>query len=174
MITVNVSEKPGRGRIKKIEVKRLVREIILSINSSPFFPFPLNTTEVSILFCDDSFIRGLNKDYRGKDKATDVLSFGMVESADEESSGEWSVGDRIESPILGDVVISLETAARQHEQFGTTYEEELVRLLVHGIHHLMGFEHEGVTKGIALKMKRSENSVFEKVRNRAVSIVGKF
>jgi probable rRNA maturation factor len=80
----------------------------------------------------DVEIRELNRDYRDKNRATDVLSFSLVE-------GEWS-GFR--GTMLGDVVISIETAARQARARHRSLNEEVTRLLIHGILHLLGHDHE--------------------------------
>ncbi|MFH1617203.1 MAG: rRNA maturation RNase YbeY [Candidatus Margulisiibacteriota bacterium] len=80
---------------------------------------------VSITFCDDGFIRKLNKRYRKKDCATDVLSFKMGEDG-----------------LLGDIIISVETAGRQAKEFGCTLTEELTRLAEHGLLHLLGYSHK--------------------------------
>lgn len=158
-ITVFVSEQPERARVRKVEVKRLVRSIIASVEAPPNFPEGVSGS-VSVLFCNDAFIQELNRDYRGKDKPTDVLSFAMGD-------------DEGDTPSLGDVVISLETAARQHDRYGTSYPEEIVRLLVHGVHHLLGFDHEGVTRAVAQRMRRSEDAVFERVRGAADQVLGR-
>ena len=85
-----------------------------------------------MVITDDAGIRELNQQWRGKDKATDVLSFSQVE-------GE---GPGTAPELLGDVVISWETAKRQALEMGHTSEEEMKRLLVHGVLHLLGFDHE--------------------------------
>ncbi|MDO8445336.1 MAG: rRNA maturation RNase YbeY [Deltaproteobacteria bacterium] len=90
------------------------------------------SVELSILFMDDEDIRELNREYRKKNRPTDVLSFPMRE-------GEF--GD-LNPDLLGDVVISLDTAKRQAEERGETLEEEITLLLIHGILHLLGFDHE--------------------------------
>ncbi len=89
----------------------------------------MDNAEVSILITDDKEIRRLNSLYRGKDSPTDVLSFPMGDR----------VGGRL---LLGDVVISLDTAGRQARELGHTIEEEIQRLLVHGVIHLLGYDHE--------------------------------
>jgi probable rRNA maturation factor len=93
----------------------------------------LHECELSIVLCTDDFIRPLNRDWRGKDKATDVLSFSQRE-------GEEADED---DPVLGDVVISVETAARQAEELGHSLDLELRVLLIHGLLHLLGYDHEG-------------------------------
>ncbi len=89
----------------------------------------LEKVEVSVYLTDDKTIRELNRAYREKDKPTDVLSFPISEEV-----GGWTV--------LGDIVISVDTAKRQAEYMGHPLEEEIKRLLVHGFLHLLGYDHE--------------------------------
>ena len=99
-------------------------------------------TEVSVVLADDEYIHGLNKRYRGKDRPTDVLSFAMNEHCEGEHEPEISEGpDNIEI-LLGDIVISLETAARQADEYGHSLERELAYLTIHGMLHLLGYDHE--------------------------------
>lgn len=97
---------------------------------------------VSVLFTGDKEIRRLNRDFRGKDKATDVLSF---------PAGD-GVGRR---RTAGDLAISLETAAREAERRGHALDLELRVLLLHGVLHLAGFDHE-TDSG---QMARKENAL---------------
>lgn len=92
--------------------------------------------EVSLVLADDEYIRNLNKQYRGKDCATDVLSFALNEG------DEPDIVDGPAEVLLGDIVISLETATRQAAEFGHTLERELAFLTVHGMLHLLGYDHE--------------------------------
>ena len=85
------------------------------------------SSEVSILLIDDARITELNRDYRGKDRPTDVLSFYQAETPEER-------GD-----VLGDVVISVETAAKQAAERDKDLDDELDLLLTHGILHLLGY-----------------------------------
>ncbi len=87
-------------------------------------------SELSVSYVDDSAIQALNNDYRRVDAPTDVLSFSMRE------------GERIgQSGLLGDIVISVETASRQADAIGHSLGDELDELLFHGMIHLMGFDH---------------------------------
>lgn len=86
--------------------------------------------ELSILLVDDATIKNLNQQHRNIDAATDVLSFPQMED------------DEFISHILGDVVISVETARRQAAEHHFSLEQELVLLLVHGLLHLLGYDHE--------------------------------
>ncbi len=87
-----------------------------------------------MLLTDDTQIAQLNKQYRDVDGPTDVLSFSQIEGDDDFSGDE---GDG----LLGDVVISVETAKRQAESAGHPIDDEIDMLLVHGILHLLGYDH---------------------------------
>ncbi len=89
--------------------------------------------EVSILLLDDSAMADLNEQYRARSGPTDVLSFPMYTEKELQ---------KIQPEMLGDVVISVETAKRQAASVGCTLWEEIGRLLIHGVLHLLGFDHE--------------------------------
>ena len=108
---------------------------------------PSNVNEFSLLFTDNEEIRSLNRQFRGKDAATDVLSFSQVEGLE---PGETEVA-------LGDVVVSLERAKEQAAEFSNTFEEEILRLAVHGILHLFGFDHENVPEEEVRRMQNAED-----------------
>jgi rRNA maturation RNase YbeY len=90
-------------------------------------------SELSLALVDDDEMQRLNRDYRGKDRPTDVLAFAQ---RDDEVSVVETHG------LLGDVVIAVPTAERQAQERGHTLEHELTELLVHGILHLLGYDHE--------------------------------
>lgn len=98
--------------------------------------------EVSVTLVDDDEIQALNRDYRGKDAPTDVLSFPIWEP--EEIADLRLHPERYpERPLLlGDVVISVPTAIRQAEEYGHGVDRELAYLCVHGVLHLLGYDHE--------------------------------
>ena len=106
----------------------------------------LSGVELSVVLCDDAFIHPLNRDYRGKDKATDVLSFAQREGED---------GD-LEDPMLGDVIISVERAKIQAKEHGVSFEAEMSLLLVHGILHLLGYDHEEDSEAEEMEAKEKE------------------
>ncbi len=85
---------------------------------------------LSLTLVGDPAIRTLNREYRGKDCATDVLSFSFEEAA-----------TRPAERLLGDVVISVDTARRQARDYDATLQREIYRLLIHGVLHLMGHDH---------------------------------
>jgi len=107
--------------------------------------------ELSVLLANDRKIRTLNEQYRGQDRATDVLSFSQNEEEEE---------NKPNSHLLGDVVISTVTAKRQAAEHGLTLEEEIVLLLIHGILHLLGFDHERSNEE-ACHMKQKTRELFD-------------
>lgn len=92
--------------------------------------------EVSVTFVSDRIIRQINREFRGIDRATDVLSFPMAEAGNLEDAFD---GERLQ---LGDVVLSLERARAQAETYGHSYEREVAFLCVHSALHLLGYDHE--------------------------------
>lgn len=105
---------------------------------------------IGITFVDDKTIRELNKKYRKKDKPTDVLSFSLRE-------GE--IATDISSDLIGDVVISVETAIKQAGDYKHSFEEELKILLIHGILHLFGYDH--IKEKDFVIMRKKEKEVFK-------------
>ena len=132
--------KPG---VKTKTVKNLLKKILNDLASEPI---PEMVNEVSIVFTDDREIHDLNRSYRGKDKPTDVLSFSQLENSDEIAP----------SSSLGDIVISLDTTLRQAKEYRVTPDTELLRLLIHGLLHLLGYDHEKVSAKVAQAMRRKE------------------
>jgi len=139
----------NRSRLK-IDLKKIKRWVSLILKKPGY-----QDSEISILFVDDEEIRVLNKNYRGKDRTTDVLSFSQLEEVK---------NSKLQTPnselLLGDVVISLETAKRQAKERGHSFEKEVFILLTHGILHLLGYDHEGNRK-MAHEMRRMEREIIE-------------
>jgi len=122
-----------RGKIKK-----MAETVLKSLE--------LSGREVSILLTADEGIRDLNRRFRNIDRPTDVLSFEMEDER-----------------LLGDIAISVETASRQARDFKVSLEEELGRLVVHGVLHLRGYDHvKGGTQ--AKKMRAKEEGLMKKLR----------
>jgi probable rRNA maturation factor len=123
----------------------------------------MHLVEVSILLTDDATVQELNRKYRGVDKPTDVLSFAQRESRPEVP---FPLNVPASNALLGDVVISVDTARRQAAQQGIPLEEELALLTVHGILHLLGYDDN--TEEGAEKMRRREKEVLQS--NEEVSV----
>ncbi len=107
-------------------MRNLIKKVLLAEDCP-------KSSEVSLLFTDDEYIQILNRDYRNTDKPTDVLAFSLLE-------GEEFAEDEEEYP-LGDIVISVETAKRQAEERRASLDEEIDMLAVHGVLHLLGYDH---------------------------------
>ena len=110
--------------------------------------------EVTVAFVDDMYITDLNFRFRQKSEATDVLSFPM-----EENHGEEPMVNGEQENILGDIIISMETAERQAEEYGHTLLRELAYLVTHGMFHLLGFDHANEDE--RMKMRDREEKVLE-------------
>lgn len=108
-------------------------------------------TEVDITIVDDEEIHQLNKEYRDVDRPTDVLSFAL-----DEDGGEPELLGAPEEHLLGDIIISAETAARQAEEFGHGLNREIVYLAVHGLLHLLGYDHMEPEDKVVMRAKEEE------------------
>lgn len=129
-----------RGHGPKVDRRSLARDAraLLGLLDLP-------RTELSILLCDDDTIRPLNLEWRDKDAATDVLSFPQEEP---DAPGRFALPPM----VLGDIVISTETAARQATEHGHDLPTEVRVLLAHGLLHLVGHDHEDDPEGAAAMM----------------------
>ncbi len=112
--------------------------------------------EVSVTFIDNEGIRSLNNEYRNKDSATDVLSFPMYAFTEDD------MPDTDFSVELGDIVLSLERAAEQAEEFGHSYEREVAFLTVHSVLHLLGYDHE-LSEEDDSDMRERQRKIMEKI-----------
>lgn len=126
-------------------------------------PVPRGEAEISLAFTGDGEIQDLNRRFRGVDAPTDVLSFPLWDPGAPEWGGDGpgGGGDGLPPEPLGDVVISLPTARRQAEEYGHSLERELCFLLVHGVLHLLGFDHEEEAQ--RQEMRGLEEAVLERL-----------
>ncbi len=109
--------------------------------------------ELSIIFVNDNYIAQLNKYYLHRNGPTDVIAFPMF-NKEEEQMG---------IPLLGDIVISVDTAIKESEEFGEKVEDTIYRLVIHGILHLLGYDHEG-SKNESDKMIKEEIRLLSKIK----------
>jgi len=107
----------------------------------------LPDAELSLVLVSDAVMRRLNREWRGRDRPTDVLSFSQAEGAGGAPAG-----------LLGDVVISVDTARRQAAERAAPLARELDRLLIHGVLHLLGYDHER-SPAEARRMQRRERQL---------------
>jgi len=113
--------------------------------------YGLDTAEVSVTLTNNDHIREINLSYRNKDAATDVISFALNEGEEPE------IIDGPEINMLGDIIISIERAMEQAEEYGHSLERELAFLTVHGMMHLLGYDH--IEEEDRLEMRKEEEYV---------------
>ncbi len=124
-MSVEVSRQETKSRVVSSAEVRFAAEAMLRALKLP-------QAELSVLLCDDATIHALNRNYRKKNKPTDVLAFAMREGPDGHLAGD----------LLGDVIISLETATRQARERSVATRDEVMMLLAHGLLHLLGWDHQ--------------------------------
>ncbi|HUO03898.1 MAG TPA: rRNA maturation RNase YbeY [Candidatus Binataceae bacterium] len=122
----------------------------------------LPNCELSLILTHDRAIRALNRKFRGKDAATDVLSFSQIEEAGKRRPNPRTVRDHAGLP-LGDIVISVDTALAQAREYRVTPRERIRTLLVHGFLHLLGYDHER-SAADARKMSARERALAARMR----------
>lgn len=129
---------------------KLIRWLSLAFDVvAPELPAKCSQALLSVTICGDARMRRMNREFRGKDKTTDVLSFPAQQSV-RKNKLTWVAPGVLP---LGDLVISLQQARRQAKQFGVSLEEEVVHLFIHGYLHLLGFDHEVSSKEEKLMLK---------------------
>ena len=131
----------------RLLIRRCCNAVLRSENFS-------GSAEVSVSFLNNAQIRELNREHRGKDIETDVLSFPMGEN------GVYDLDPDTGAQVLGDIVISVEKAVSQAELYGHTLQREIGFLTVHSMLHLLGYDHEAGGLAAAL-MREKEEEVLE-------------
>ena len=134
------------------KLKRLIR---MSVEATLAYEEIERDLEVSVTFTDDEGIRKLNRSYRKIDRATDVLSFPLFDFEGEDDALADETCD-----MLGDIVLSLERAAAQAEEFGHSFEREVSFLTVHSMLHLLGYDHE-TSEEDELDMRQRQTEIME-------------
>ncbi len=132
-----------RAPVRGTALRRTAERLLCSVQEQ--------SSELGVELVGDGRMRRLNRTYRNIDRSTDVLAFPMREARGPSS------------PILGDVVISLPAARRQAKEKGHSIDEEVAILLIHGILHLCGYDHE-CDEREALRMARRERAILAKLR----------
>ena len=129
-------------RVNRVRIRRILTEMMTQLGCAD--------QEVSVLLVDDAGIRTINRDYLGRDRPTNVISFALREGAD----------GALNPHLLGDIVVSVETAVSDARRARIKFTDELDFLLIHGLLHLLGFDHEGVSSTKAGEMKALEQRIF--------------
>lgn len=137
-----------------LELEKNIEEKILTAAEEVGKIYGVENAEVSVLLTDDKNIHALNKKYRGIDRATDVLSFAFRESAEPEIIGA-------EFENLGEIIISVERAKVQAEDFGHSFLREIIFLEVHGLLHLLGYDH--IEDADRLEMETEQKFIMDRL-----------
>jgi len=145
LMKIQIENKQTKIKIDRRKIRSTVRTILNIMDCA--------NKELCISFVDDKTIQQLNKNYLQRDKSTNVLSFSMQE-------GQYG---NINPNILGDIIISAETAQRDAEIGNLSLSEEIVFLIIHGLLHLLGFNHENTTKAQTTKMRMKEKELLQNI-----------
>ncbi len=114
-------------------------------------------SEVDVTIVDDGEIHTLNREYRGMDKPTDVLSFALDEDCEDCGEPELNFDEgELQEHLYGDIIISAETALCQAEEYGHGLEREMTYLAVHGMFHLLGYDHMTEEDKAEMRAKEEE------------------
>jgi probable rRNA maturation factor len=140
---VSVTNRQSRIPVPTAGVRRAAKKILSALGYESY--------DLSIVLVEDEEITRLNRRYFRRNRPTNVISFPMAMSGGAPSA--------VQTRVLGDVVISAETASRQAEEAGRRREEEILFLLIHGILHLVGYDHEGTGEAQG-EMEAKEEQLF--------------
>lgn len=140
---IQIENQQKRIKIDKRKIRAKVTKLLKLMDCA--------NMEISITFVDDASIQSINKQYLSKNQPTNVISFSLRE-------GEF--GD-INPEMLGDVVISVDTAARDADIGNLSFDEEILFLIIHGLLHLLGYNHVNTSKANSLRMKQKEKELFQ-------------
>jgi len=135
--------------------KDLAESFFFSITESVLISTKTDNISVNLILTDDNYIKTINSEYRGKDKSTDVISFAYRDDP-------FPV---IDNPMeeLGDIYISLEKASEQAVEYEVSLADELKRLIIHGVLHLLGYDHEK-SEAEEKKMNLLEEKLFNAIK----------
>jgi probable rRNA maturation factor len=146
METIQIENRQSEQKINLPKLEKVAQRILSALGCPDAF--------LSVVLVNDSEIRELNRCYLGRDRATNVISFPMQE-------GE---GKGLSPLLLGDVVISTNRAFRDAQEGCVSPEGEIYFLLIHGILHLTGFNHENVGEDETRRMEAKENELFSLIQ----------
>ncbi|MDD4356351.1 MAG: rRNA maturation RNase YbeY [Smithellaceae bacterium] len=139
---IQIENQQKRIKIDKRKIRRQINTLLKLLNCG--------NMEISLTFVDDALMRQINQEYLGKDRPTNVISFPLQE-------GEFC---NINPEMLGDIVISVDTAGRDAARGNLSFDEEILFLIIHGLLHLRGYNHENTSTADARKMKKKEKELY--------------
>jgi probable rRNA maturation factor len=137
MLSVTTEDGSSLPKINKTRLRSLCKKVYSEEN--------VGNRDIDLIFCTSDTIKRLNRDFRKKDSVTDVLSFRFNET-----------------DYLGEIYICVQRADEQRKEYGLTLDEELQRLFIHGLFHLLGFDHETEEEQIVMERHEKKYIDFEK------------
>ncbi len=150
---IQIKNKQTKVKVEKRRIRKTV--------STLFEILCCQDKEISVFFTDDDHIKKLNNDYLGRNKSTNVLSFSLQE-------GEYG---GVNPHIMGDIVISVDTAKKDASKGHLTFEQEIDFLLIHGMLHLLGYHHENTSRKQANEMRKKERELFNIIHGRHKTLI---
>lgn len=145
-MTIHIENRQKKIKLDRRRIRQSAQKILKTLE--------MKEKEVSLVFMDNAGIQEINRDYLHRDRPTNVISFAIGE-------GEFS---GINPDLLGDVIISVERAMDDAQAGNLPFEDELDFLIIHGLLHLIGYDHEGGGKAQAARMKEKEQELFQALR----------
>jgi probable rRNA maturation factor len=142
LMNIHIENRQKAAKLDLRRIRRVVRKLKKVLKCSD--------QEISLLFVDNEQIRQMNRQYLNRDDPTNVISFPIRE-------GDYG---HVNPQILGDIVISAERALQDAASGDLPFNDEIDFLLIHGLLHLLGYNHEGVDENEAIKMRDKEDAVF--------------
>lgn len=161
-LATTISDPNWQGTVSDIDglAAEAVRATLVSVSTefqlTPVADAPKPIVEISLVFTNDENIQALNRDYRDKDKPTNVLSYPDTPLSQAELSGAVLMDEPL---LLGDIVMARETLIREAEEQSKSFRDHLTHLLVHGVLHLAGFDH--MEENEAEKMENLEIMILQ-------------
>jgi probable rRNA maturation factor len=141
-MAISIENRQRQFKVDLVRLRRSLKRLMKELSCED--------GEISLVLVDDDQIRGINKTYLRRDRPTNVISFAMTE-------GEFS---DINPHLLGDIILSVETASRDAATANMDFMDEVEFLLIHGLLHLQGYNHEGTSEKTAQEMKDKEQELF--------------
>jgi len=149
--SVDAGDWGDEGHLEML-VARVLHAAARDLDHQEGQPFPLEPSEVSLVFADDQIMRGINAQWRGQDQPTNVLSFPALPIRPGQMPG----------PLLGDIVLARQTVERESRELDKPVDEHLTHLIAHGFLHLFGYDH----------MEKDEAEKMESIETRILASLG--
>ena len=160
-LDISFSLEAGDWEAAVTDVERLVEAAARAAFEAAEQPEILDgaPAEMSLVLADDALVQTLNRDYRDKDKPTNVLSFALLD--DLEDTDDVLARDEGMPILIGDVILAFETVQREAREQGKSVEDHLTHLVIHGVLHLLGYDHQSDPD--ADRMERLETSILARM-----------